>query len=400
MMGSTISDFKKGFFMENSIEKTQNDRCGNAEGFAFRRNGSSEKKQHITAVCDASQAELVERLWKGLGPGVPFDWAGNSPWLDRAMPDLPLAAGSPEQLRLMNWAVGDYDQAAVLFLYGAPPETAGSLSDYLGRIRAMAPGARFYWASRGGAGKELLSALPRAGVTPVDLTGRDTETAAGILAERAQAVLQSAQPPRRYDASVREDAEWTNLSFDRAENLPRILLIGDSICNGYAPYVRDSFRGRFAVDFFQTSEGTRHPNLARAIGFLLGRRKYRLIHFNNGIHLHGAGIAEYGENLGRLFSLFRERGEKAELVFATTTPVHKREDPSVADGERTGLFRRYNQTAVSLCTRLGIPVDDLFRTAWEGNLRKVDEFHFAEDGYRKLAQAVTACIESRISAAG
>ena len=385
--------------MENSTIKSDG-RRGDAEGFAFRWNDSPVRKRHVAAVCDASQAELVERLWKHLGSGVPFDWAGNSPWLDRAMPDLPLMAGSPEQLRLMDWALGDYDQAAVFFLYGEPPETSGSLSDYLGKIRFMAPGARLFWANRGGEEKELLSALSQAGVTPVDLNGKSTEAAAEVLAAHAKSALQSALPPHRYDASVREEAEWTNLSFDRAENPPRILLIGDSISNGYAPWVRESFRGRFAVDFFQTSEGTRHPNLTRAVEFLLGRREYRLIHFNNGIHLHGAEVGEYGENLGRLFSLLREKGKKAELVFATTTPVHKKEDPAVPDEERTRLFRQYNQTAVSLCGRLGIPVDDLFQTAWEGNLRKVDEFHFAEDGYRKLAQAVTACIEGRILAAG
>jgi hypothetical protein len=91
----------------------------------------------------------------------------------------------------------------------------------------------------------------------------------------------------------RELIEWVSIRwFDegipRADSLPRIFLIGDSIVAGHATELWEELRGRSALDYSATSKIVSdrdfHPDLA----FMLKRHTYSLIVFNNG--LHGKGI--------------------------------------------------------------------------------------------------------------
>ena len=57
-------------------------------------------------------------------------------------------------------------------------------------------------------------------------------------------------------APVREDTEWLDvwLPDTNARDLPRVLLIGDSITHGYYPEVRAHLKGRAYVARLTTSQ--------------------------------------------------------------------------------------------------------------------------------------------------
>jgi len=64
---------------------------------------------------------------------------------------------------------------------------------------------------------------------------------------------------------------------------PRILLIGDSILNGYARHVIKKLRGKAYVDIwvnpYHQSEG-----LNKILALVLSEGPYDLVHFNIGLH--------------------------------------------------------------------------------------------------------------------
>lgn len=100
------------------------------------------------------------------------------------------------------------------------------------------------------------------------------------------------------DRLNREQAEWTNFSFTAPlqECGHRILLVGDSISVGYGKFVQDLLPDCY-VDRLNTSEGTHHPNLCRMLQIALTQYPYKVLHINNGIHLHGISVEEYSCNL-------------------------------------------------------------------------------------------------------
>ncbi len=220
----------------------------------------------------------------------------------------------------------------------------------------------------------------------------------------------------------REWAEWTNLSvtLPAEEEDNRILLVGDSISAGYGDMVQKRMPG-WHVDRLNTSEGIHHPNFLRLLRIALGRYPYRIVHINNGIHLHGQSVEEYGRNLSGVFDGIRRMAPRAGIIFAATTPVSRRlsgEEPEGYDGahfsmgdraplardaargeywiideEASGIYRELNERAKAVCAARGIPVNDLYRLCVEENLQKTDGVHFQEEAYRRLAERVVQALE-------
>ena len=82
----------------------------------------------------------------------------------------------------------------------------------------------------------------------------------------------------------REDIEWLDvwLPDTNDNNLPRVLLIGDSITRGYYPEVEKAFAGRAYVGRLTTSKSLGDPALLKEVALVLSQQHYQVIHFNNG----------------------------------------------------------------------------------------------------------------------
>ena len=132
--------------------------------------------------------------------------------------------------------------------------------------------------------------------------------------------------PEKYH----ERPEYSFLDPD--VTLPDVLLIGDSLSMSYTLGVRDRLAGYANV--FRAPDNCRSTRQTREqIEVYLGRREWRLIHFNWGMHditlfedgkssVSGTpqvSKAEYRNNYEWL--LARLRRTKAKLIWATTTPV-------------------------------------------------------------------------------
>src|SRR5580658_9892873 len=90
----------------------------------------------------------------------------------------------------------------------------------------------------------------------------------------------SATPPSR------EAIEWCDIWISHANetNLPRVLLIGDSIVRDYYPEVEKHLAGKAFVARLATSRFVADPVLLKEIALVLDNTKFDIVHFNNGMH--------------------------------------------------------------------------------------------------------------------
>jgi hypothetical protein len=173
----------------------------------------------------------------------------------------------------------------------------------------------------------------------------------------AHAVL-AAEPPIR-----RENTEWSNIWIPEATrtDLPRVLLIGDSICNGYHGHVEKELQGKCLVAMLATSSALGDPALTEQVKLLLGNYKFAVVHFNIGLHGWDSTEEEYRLEFPKLLKVIRQGAPTAKLVWATSTPW-RRQAPNLREfGEKNERVKDRNKIVVELAVHECIPVDDLYR---------------------------------------
>ncbi|RKX36009.1 MAG: SGNH/GDSL hydrolase family protein [Verrucomicrobia bacterium] len=186
---------------------------------------------------------------------------------------------------------------------------------------------------------------------------------------------------------------------DQSE-LPRILLIGDSISIGYTVTVREILNG--AANVHRVPENGRDTEHGlKQLDAWLGEKPWDLIHFNFGLHdirhvkddmmdisgIRIRSVDEYAQNLTRILDCLNRTG--ARLIFATTTPV-----PNGADGRRPGDEIESNAIAGEIMAGAGVPINDLhaFITPRLAEAQTPQNVHFNEHGYRLLGEEVARII--------
>jgi len=194
-------------------------------------------------------------------------------------------------------------------------------------------------------------------------------------------------------------------------NLPRVLLIGDSISIGYTIPVRELLAGKANVHRPLTNCGPTTRGLEQFDQWL-GTGRWDVIHFNWGLHdLKYMGpkgrnladpnaggshqqvpIEQYETNLRKLVERLEKTG--ATLIWCATTPV-----PPGAKGRVVGDAAKYNDVAAGTMKEHKIAIDDLYAFAKP----RLDEIqlpanvHFGPDGSRELANEVAKCIEGALA---
>jgi acyl-CoA thioesterase-1 len=197
--------------------------------------------------------------------------------------------------------------------------------------------------------------------------------------------------------------------------LPKILIIGDSISGGYFPIVKKSLMGKAKV--FQatyidkngkkkgccggTSQGVKE------IDIFLSAKKWDIIHFNFGLHdikhvdpvsgknsknlshPHQASPKEYERNLVEIIKKLKRTG--AKLIFATTTPYP---DKLKRQMRSPGMPKIYNQVALKIMNKNQIKINDIYSLVLPklNELQIPNNVHFNEKGSKFLAGLVIKSI--------
>lgn len=171
--------------------------------------------------------------------------------------------------------------------------------------------------------------------------------------------------------------------------LPRVLLIGDSVSGGYTLTTRKLLAGRANVHKAPENCGPSSNGLKK-LDVWLGSQKWDLIHFNFGIHDRRTPLDRYEQQLEELIGRLKQTG--AKLVWAATTPV----PAGTKDGEQAPAWiRERNQVAAKLMQKHGIVINDLH--SWMlpelSKFQKNDDVHFNGPGYDRIAERVARVID-------
>jgi hypothetical protein len=192
-------------------------------------------------------------------------------------------------------------------------------------------------------------------------------------------------PAHQADKIAGKSNAWDYVQDD--PQLPRVLLVGDSVSRGYTLPTRKYLAGNANVHRAPENCGS-VANGLKKMDIWLGDGKWDVIHFNFGIHDRGTSIRDYTQNLEQLIERMQQTG--AKLIWASTTPIpddlqQKQTAASVIDR---------NRVAAEIMKKHDIPVDDLFAavTPHLHEYQPPNNVHFKEAGYDFLGQQVSAAI--------
>jgi lysophospholipase L1-like esterase len=198
---------------------------------------------------------------------------------------------------------------------------------------------------------------------------------------------------------AREDIEWCNLWIPQVNDasLPRVLLIGDSITQGYYDNVAALVKGKANVARLTTSSSLGDPALLGQVKMVLSQYKFDVIHFNNGLHGFGYTEQEYAKAFPELLSLFKHYAKGSKLVWATTTPMADAQKPGQFSPQTERVQAR-NRIAAKLVAEANIPVDDLFSLTFKHHEYICpDHVHHTEQGKAAQAAQVSKCLLEQFS---
>jgi hypothetical protein len=203
----------------------------------------------------------------------------------------------------------------------------------------------------------------------------------------------------RNNQVIHESIEWTNIWIPSADknDLPRILLIGNSITQGYYPVVENGLKGRANVARYTTSRGIIDPVLFSEIKNLLKQHKYAVIHFNNGLHGIEYDAVQYEKGMKKLVKLLKKHGQGAELIGATSTSVLPGFSSWKSDEFNHDLITSRNKIVMEVCEKNGITVNDLYPlTHFKQGLFSQDKIHYTAEGYKLLGEQALEYIISKL----
>lgn len=127
---------------------------------------------------------------------------------------------------------------------------------------------------------------------------------------------------------TRESIEWCDIWISHANetNLPRVLLIGDSIARDYYGEVEKRLAGKAFVARLATSRFLADSVFLKEVELVLSQEKFDVVHFNNGMHGWQHSEEEYRKAFPKLIETMRAYAPKAKLIWATTTPLRNGKD--------------------------------------------------------------------------
>jgi lysophospholipase L1-like esterase len=217
-----------------------------------------------------------------------------------------------------------------------------------------------------------------------------------ILLNPVFALMAGAQTSR-IPPSARESIEWCDIWISHANetNLPRVLLIGDSITRAYYPAVETNLGGRAYVARLATSRFISDPVLLQEIALVLDNTKFDIIHFNNGMHGWQHTEEEYREAFPKFLATIRSHAPSAKLIWANTTGLKESKTPSAEDKSQSSDERVAARNAIALgfVKKQNIPVDDLNSLVKGHPEYHSDNVHFNDQGIALQAAQVAGHLE-------
>lgn len=193
--------------------------------------------------------------------------------------------------------------------------------------------------------------------------------------------------------NIREEHEWITMRWlddDKPSELPHILLIGDSIVNGHVALLNTKLNDKYSVDSFTTSKIVSDHEFISDMQFMLSKRKYDIIIFNNGLHGIKVNDDDYAVELFNVLSELKKYASK--LIWRNSTPCYPK-----SDGKKnpwTEKIKKRNELAEIEMHKLNIPIIDCYSALKEQPELVCDGVHFHTKGYEIIVDTISAYLEN------
>jgi hypothetical protein len=219
--------------------------------------------------------------------------------------------------------------------------------------------------------------------------------------------LQLASPtaPVEKDKSLHSDGSPWRLHQAKVEDptRPRVLLIGDSILNGYRHYVVESLDSDAYVDAW-VNPYYQSDAVNKALAKVLDAAPYDIVHFNIGLHGYQEGRIKPEEfkPLTRAYvDVLKSKLPKAKLIWASSTPVTVKGKPLELNPEINPTIVEHNRLAAEVMEEKGVTVSDFYGLLVDKReLARGDSFHWNGPAYKLLGDSAAQSIRDALSDSG
>ncbi|MCF6177164.1 MAG: SGNH/GDSL hydrolase family protein [Victivallaceae bacterium] len=162
--------------------------------------------------------------------------------------------------------------------------------------------------------------------------------------------------------------------------LPRVLLIGDSISRAYTLPTRKRLSGKVNLHRAPANCGSTGTGLKK-LDVWLGDGHWDLIYFNFGIHNRNSTPKIYAQDLEKIIVRLKKSG--AKLVWAQSTPLS-------GTKYKQGSMLKLNSIAKKVMDKYNIPVSDLYTSARaiQRKFQIADGCHYSGEGYKHISKLV------------
>lgn len=215
----------------------------------------------------------------------------------------------------------------------------------------------------------------------------------GLLITACGSVFAAAET----DARLHADGKGWRLDMARVTDpkRPRVLLVGDSILNGYLKRATALLDGKVYVDAWVNPYCQSEHLNKTLLPQVLAHGPYAVVHFNMGLHGWPKGRIKDGafEPLTKGYvEVLRAKLPKARLIWASSTPVTKEKQPAELEPDINPIIIEHNRMAVKVMAEMNVPVNDFYSLLVnKRELARGDRFHWTTPAYDLLAQT---CAES------
>lgn len=192
---------------------------------------------------------------------------------------------------------------------------------------------------------------------------------------------------------MKEQYEWIQSWSDEADksDLPRVLLVGDSITRAYQGFVRTMLKDKYYVDYLSTSYAIDSPLFHTLIESFAKDNRYDVIHFNHGLHGKHMTKEVYEEGVEKLLNSIKTEG--CRIIVALTTITKTEGNVAINESWQSKIIER-NAAALSIAEKHGYAVDDLYTLSVEmpNEFRSQDGTHYQDEGSQIFAKSVVNSI--------
>lgn len=182
-------------------------------------------------------------------------------------------------------------------------------------------------------------------------------------------------------------------------NLPRVLLIGDSIMNGYRGEVIKQLKGEANVDCWLTPLNLKSKGLHEDLKKVASYRNYNVIHFNIGLHGWPKGritTKEYPDLLRSYVNILKKNAPRASLIWGSTTQVHEKGGKKLNKEINPTIVLR-NKMASQVMKEMKVTTNDLYGLMSDKlDLVRGDRFHWKKPAYVIMAKQIVDSINQAL----